>query len=99
MKFAALAGLTVLANLAYRSLQDWVLIQLALGVPHLAVMLRDSAFAMRKYGKRRELMRMLLWIERRCKRDHSRRKHYVRAAVEGRVRLGQRIPASFGFCA
>jgi hypothetical protein len=37
---ALLAGLGVLANAAVRSLQDWVLLMLALGVPHLAALAR-----------------------------------------------------------
>jgi hypothetical protein len=65
---ALLLGLAVLANLAYRSLQDWVLIQLALGVPHLAAMFQESVRTMRQNGRVREPTRMLLWIDRRCKR-------------------------------
>ena len=38
-----LAGVTGLANLAVRSLQDWVLVSLALTVPHAAVLLRGLA--------------------------------------------------------
>jgi hypothetical protein len=37
-----LLGLAVLANLAARCLQDWTLIMLALGVPHLAVLLKQT---------------------------------------------------------
>jgi hypothetical protein len=33
---ALLLGLAALANVAFRSLQDWLLVMLALGVPHLA---------------------------------------------------------------
>lgn len=38
-----LGGLAMLANFAFRSLQDWLLVMLALGVPHLAVLLRRVA--------------------------------------------------------
>jgi len=38
-ELALLVGLTGLANLAIRSLQDWLLVMLALGVPHLAVLI------------------------------------------------------------
>src|SRR5438132_3813238 len=40
---ALLLGVAGLANLAVRSLQDWVYITLAFSVPHLAVLLRDLA--------------------------------------------------------
>jgi hypothetical protein len=39
---ALLLGLTGLANLAARSLQDWTFIMLALGLPHLAVLLQQA---------------------------------------------------------
>jgi hypothetical protein len=69
---ALLLGLAVLANLAYRSLQDWVLIQLALGVPHLAAMFQESVRAMRRTGQHHALTRVLLRIDRRCKRLFAR---------------------------
>jgi hypothetical protein len=40
---ALLGGLVGLANLAVRSLQDWLLVMLALGVPHLTILLRQLA--------------------------------------------------------
>jgi hypothetical protein len=45
---ALLAGLGVLANAAFRSLQDWLFILLALGVPHLAILLRQAMQADRR---------------------------------------------------
>jgi hypothetical protein len=39
---ALLAGLTLLGNFALRSLQDWLLVMLALGVPHLVVLSRSG---------------------------------------------------------
>jgi hypothetical protein len=39
---ALLAGLALLANAAVRSVQDWVLLMLALGVPHLAALLHRA---------------------------------------------------------
>jgi hypothetical protein len=38
---ALLAGLAGLANLAVRSLQDWFLLMLAIGVPHVTVLLKE----------------------------------------------------------
>jgi hypothetical protein len=43
-----LVGLAGLANLAIRSLQDWLLAMLAVGVPHLASLARDAARANRR---------------------------------------------------
>jgi hypothetical protein len=40
-EIALLAGLAVLANQWYRSLQDWVLVMLALGVPHLTALVQE----------------------------------------------------------
>ena len=45
-----LLGLGTLANIAFRSLQDWLLVMLALGVPHLAVLLRQVAAEGRRRG-------------------------------------------------
>jgi hypothetical protein len=47
-EIALLLGLTGLANLAVRSLQDWVLVMLALGVPHAAVLLAQAARYIRR---------------------------------------------------
>ena len=58
-ELALLAGLAGLANLAARSLQDWMFIMLALGVPHLAVLLTQA-------GKQRQ--KALVRVERSCKR-------------------------------
>lgn len=41
-EIALLAGLAVLANRWYRSLQDWFLLMLAIGVPHLAALVREA---------------------------------------------------------
>jgi hypothetical protein len=59
-----LAGLFLLANLAIRSEQDWVLVTLALGVPHLAALLAQAARA----GRRRFWVAWLLWLDCTCKR-------------------------------
>jgi hypothetical protein len=48
---ALLGGLAVLGNAAFRSLQDWLLVMLALGVPHLAVLLRQAMLAYRRAGR------------------------------------------------
>jgi hypothetical protein len=39
---ALLVGVTGLANIAARSLQDWLLISLMLGVPHVSALLREA---------------------------------------------------------
>jgi hypothetical protein len=61
---ALLAGLGLLASLALRSTQDWVLILLALGVPHLAAILAVWARA----GRRRAPVALLLRLDRSGKR-------------------------------
>lgn len=63
-EIALLAGLTGLANVANRSLQDWVLIMLALGVPHLVALFAAAARAHR----RRRGVNLLL----RCDRSSHR---------------------------
>jgi glycosyltransferase involved in cell wall biosynthesis len=40
-EIALLVGVTSLANLAVRSVQDWLLIMLAVGVPHLSALVRE----------------------------------------------------------
>jgi hypothetical protein len=60
---ATLVGLAGLANVAVRSLQDWLFIMLALGVPHLAVLLRAAAAR-----RRRAPAALLLRLDRTCKR-------------------------------
>lgn len=62
-EIAFLAGLTGLANLASRSMQDWVLIMLALGVPHLVALLSEVA----RY-RRRAWAAVLLRLDRSCHR-------------------------------
>jgi hypothetical protein len=42
-ELAFLLGLAALANMAYRSLQDWLLVMLALGVPQLVALLAQAA--------------------------------------------------------
>ena len=45
-----LLGLAVLGNAAFRSVQDWLLVMLALAVPHLARLLREAASARRQWA-------------------------------------------------
>lgn len=59
-----LAGTAALAMMAIRSVQDWVVIMLSLGVPHLAILLRQWA----KTDRRRPWVAALLRIDRTCKR-------------------------------
>src|SRR5262249_12714376 len=63
-EIALLAGLALLANLAVRSLQDWLLLTLALGVPHLAALLCHLATTARRRGAVAALLR----LDRACKR-------------------------------
>jgi hypothetical protein len=71
-EIALLAGVTGLANLAVRSAQDWVLVMLALSVPHMAVLLRRLAAFARAQASRRELSHSLairlLRLDRTLKR-------------------------------
>jgi hypothetical protein len=71
-ELALLAGLAGLASTAYRSLQDWVLIMLALGVPHLAAMLSEAAPRLLRHKRRTRTWRAVLRVERRCKRLFAR---------------------------
>ncbi|HVS37191.1 MAG TPA: hypothetical protein VMS17_16635 [Gemmataceae bacterium] len=45
-----LLGLAVLGNAAFRSVQDWLLVMLALCAPHVARLLRESAASRRKWS-------------------------------------------------
>jgi hypothetical protein len=71
---ALLLGLAGLANVAVRSSQDWLLNMLALGVPHLAVLVREAVARRRSLpwpkrwpGNWARLERRLLRVERSCK--------------------------------
>jgi hypothetical protein len=71
---ALLVGLAGLANLAFRSLQDWLLVMLALGVPHLARLphylaqrYRLRAPSSRWRGIGGKPTRLLLRLEHSCK--------------------------------
>jgi hypothetical protein len=59
-----LLGLAGLANLAVRSLQDWVILMLAVATPHLARMLADAA----RHDRRRAWVARLLRLDASCKR-------------------------------
>ncbi len=65
---ALLAGLALLANFALRSLQDWLLVMLAVGVPHLVALFRDSALANFHARRRSGLFHDLWAAERTAKR-------------------------------
>ena len=69
-EFALLGGLAMLANFAVRSLQDWVLIMLALGVPHFVAIVREARQLSRRHGVRRSLLtpRWLLRVGVSCRR-------------------------------
>jgi hypothetical protein len=67
-----LVGLAGLATLAYRSLQDCVLILMTLAIPHLAAMLSEAAIKLRSAPKRPRFLRLLLRWDRRCKLLFSR---------------------------
>ncbi|HMF13085.1 MAG TPA: hypothetical protein VKE94_12295, partial [Gemmataceae bacterium] len=63
-EIALLVGLAGLASTAYRSLQDWVLIMLALGVPHLAAMLHEAAPRLLREERRSRIWRTVLRLDR-----------------------------------
>jgi hypothetical protein len=72
---ALLLGLAGLANLAFRSLQDWLLVMLALGVPQLARLPQQLALARRRLTpelRRQEVLgllrRAVLRLDSSCKR-------------------------------
>jgi hypothetical protein len=72
---ALLLGLAVLANVAFRSLQDWLLVMLALSVPHLARLPRQIALQRRRLardirwtGTASGASRLVLRMDRSCKR-------------------------------
>ena len=58
-----LAALTVLGNAANRGLQDWMLMMLALGVPHMAALLAQAA----RTDRRRAWVARLLRLDRSVK--------------------------------
>jgi hypothetical protein len=62
-EIALLAGLGLLANLASRSLQDWVLIMLSLAVPQMVRLLRQLSIE----NRRRPWVAALLRLDRSCK--------------------------------
>ena len=63
-ELALLAGLTLLANVAVRCLQDWTLIMLALAVPRMRDLLVECA----KTDRRRLAVRWLLKTDTFCRR-------------------------------
>jgi hypothetical protein len=71
---ALLVVLAGMANVAVRSLQDWVFILLALGVPHLTILLKEAAKQRRlrasvtPLGPWSSVLAMVLRAERSCKR-------------------------------
>jgi hypothetical protein len=62
-ELTTLAALTLLGNAANRGLQDWMLMMLILGVPHLAALLAQAARA----GRRRLWVTTLLRLDRSVK--------------------------------
>jgi hypothetical protein len=106
-EIALLLGLAGLANMAYRSLQDWVLIMLALGAPHLAAMLSEAAPRLLADSRRSRIWRAVLRMERRCKLLFSRPLFHFQpswlllavgllAAVSLIPPLGRRMPRQEG---
>jgi hypothetical protein len=65
---ALLAGLALLANFALRSLQDWLLVMLAVGVPHVVALYRDGVHTMFKARRRSGMFHGLFLAERTAKR-------------------------------
>ncbi|MBI1916413.1 MAG: hypothetical protein HYS12_17020 [Planctomycetes bacterium] len=64
---ALLAGLALLANFALRSLQDWLLVMLAVGVPHLTALYRDAVMANFRARSRSGMLHGLFLTERTAK--------------------------------
>jgi hypothetical protein len=89
---ALLAGLTVLGNLAIRSLQDWFLIMLALGLPHLVVLLRQAASRDRRRWWVALLLRADRIAQRTLHRPLLRFEIFWPAAVLGALTLVSLIP-------
>jgi hypothetical protein len=63
-ELALLAGLTGLANLACRSMQDWVLVMLAIGVPHMVALFGQAI----RVDRRRFWVAALVRLDQCCKR-------------------------------
>ena len=59
-----LVGVTLLANTAARGAQDWLLVMLAVGLPHVLALVRQAACA----DRRQSLVRQLLRLDRGCKK-------------------------------
>jgi hypothetical protein len=59
-----LAGLALLANTAARAAQDWLLVMLALGLPHVVALFRQAAL----HDRRRLWVRRLLHLDNSWKR-------------------------------
>jgi hypothetical protein len=59
-----LVGVAGLGNVAFRSLQDWLLVMLALGVPHMVQLFAQAA----RSGRRRWYVRSVLRLDSACKR-------------------------------
>jgi hypothetical protein len=57
-ELALLAGLALLANIAFRSAMDWFLVMLALGVPHLKELLAQAARQRPRGGRVTWLLRL-----------------------------------------
>ena len=69
-----LAAVTGLANLAARSLQDWVLVMLALSVPHMAALLGQLARKRKMWRDAHSLLAIssvVLRFDRTCKRTFN----------------------------
>jgi hypothetical protein len=72
---ALLAGVAALGSFAFRSVPDWLLVMLAVAVPHLAALLRSLALWMREVRRDRTaasqallgLAQATLWLDRSCK--------------------------------
>ena len=62
-ELALLAGLAVLGNIAFRGAMDWLLVMLALGVPHLKELLAGAA----RYRPRPRCVMWLLRADRKIK--------------------------------
>ena len=66
-ELALLAGSGVLGNYAFRGLQDWLLLMLALGVPHVKELLAVAARWNRRHGGVRRVLQADVFVKRLLK--------------------------------
>src|SRR5262249_57078699 len=66
---ALFLGLAGLANLAARCVQDWLFLMLAVGVPHLTILLKQAVMQRRPCDALPLGLQLVLRTDRACKRS------------------------------